>query len=266
MDRTYLWDIDKTAGNEAVMMGAGKKPATYTVAVTPDGFEDSARTLGGTVSVHNPNDYKSMSIAVDLENTLGGDATCALDAEDAKEILVGPGELLALPFGCDFGAEPDTAGTSTATLAWEDADGEARSVDAEADVVFRLDEEHNATVTVTDDQANPDGEARVLGTADWNAEGEPKVFGYTLDLTAQPGSCREYTNTATLVETGASDSATVRVCGIAAPLQPLAPDTTSGEPLPNTGANIQAILWVALALLLSGILALGAGRRRRHEA
>ncbi|HSJ21206.1 MAG TPA: LPXTG cell wall anchor domain-containing protein, partial [Nocardioidaceae bacterium] len=66
----------------------------------------------------------------------------------------------------------------------------------------------NSTVTVTDSLADPS----TLGTATWNKDGTPTVFDYTLTHEGVENTCVDFTNTATIVETGQSDSETVTVC------------------------------------------------------
>jgi hypothetical protein len=79
-------------------------------------------------------------------------------------------------------------------------------------VAFVLDTETNRTVTVTDDKAGTVGAPATLGTADWNAGGQPTLFDYTLPLSAVPGQCQTWTNTATIVETKQSAGEQVQVC------------------------------------------------------
>ncbi|MGJ9404178.1 prealbumin-like fold domain-containing protein [Arthrobacter sp. KK5.5] len=277
LERTYLWNIDKSADAKTVMVGSGNKGAAYTVTVTPNGHADSGWALEGTVAVRNPNDYTPMAVALGVGLALDPDvepdpargseagAACEVGAGDTGTIVVAPGKTVVLPVVCDLAGEPPAGHAGTAVLAWTDALGAERETTARAGVVFSVDTERHATVTIGDDQGDPDAEARILGTADWNAEGTPAVFEYPLRVAAPVGKCLEHTNTATIVETADSASAVVRFCGAAAPLVPLEPLPSvvpAGGHLPDTGAEVRAIAWAGLALLLAGILALGAGRRR----
>ena len=277
LERTYLWNIDKSADAKTVMVGSGNKGAAYTVTVTPNGHADSGWALEGAVAVRNPNDYTPMAVALGVGLALDPDvepdpargseagAACEVGAGDTGTIVVAPGKTVVLPVVCDPAGEPPAGHAGTAVLAWTDALGAERETTARAGVVFSVDTERHATVTIGDDQGDPDAEARILGTADWNAEGTPTVFEYPLRVAAPVGKCLEHTNTATIVETADSASAVVRFCGAAAPLVPLEPLPSvvpAGGHLPDTGAEVRAIAWAGLALLLAGILALGAGRRR----
>ncbi|MET1034915.1 MAG: hypothetical protein ABWX68_06760 [Arthrobacter sp.] len=258
LERTYLWSIDKSAVRERVMQGTWSAPASYRVAVTPRGHADSGWSLDGTVAVTNPNTYKGMAATAGLDHTLGGGGSCRFDG-GSGDVVVAAGETAVLAYGCTFAERPASSGRSLASVAWRGASGAAAAEEA-TDVVFAPAAETHRTVTVEDDGARPDARPLVLGSAAWNAEGAPRIFAYDLELGAEAGTCEPRINTATIVETGDSASATVTFCGVAGRLQAVRPSAA----LPSTGADVGALIAASLAMLAAGTVALLAGTRRRR--
>ncbi|MGG5753032.1 hypothetical protein ACQ3I4_10450 [Zafaria sp. Z1313] len=68
------------------------------------------------------------------------------------------------------------------------------------------------SVRIVDDQVSRSDDPAVLGTAVWNAAGEPTVFSYTLPFTGRAGVCITRTATALLEGPGLSASSTAEVC------------------------------------------------------
>jgi len=76
-------------------------------------------------------------------------------------------------------------------------------------VAFTSTQETHKVITVVDDKTDPSNPV-TLGTVDF-ANG-PHTFTYSLTKQGVAGSCTNYTNTATISETGQSASRTVAVC------------------------------------------------------
>ncbi|MHA7265208.1 hypothetical protein ACX8Z9_02340 [Arthrobacter halodurans] len=258
LERTYLWSIDTSAVRERVMQGTWSAPASYRVAVTPRGHADSGWSLAGTVAVTNPNTYKGMAATAGLDHTLGGGGACRFDG-GSGDVVLAAGETAVLAYGCTFAQRPASTGRSLASVEWRGASGGAAAEEA-TDVVFAPAAEAHRTVTVEDDGARPGARPLVLGSAAWNAEGAPQIFAYDLELGVEAGTCEPRINTATIVETGDSASATVTFCGVAGRLQAVQPSTA----LPSTGADVGALVAASLAMLAAGTVALLAGTRRRR--
>ncbi len=222
--RTYLWTIAKTTPNPA-------PPATlnstlgvpYTVTVTPNGYEDSAWTTTGTITVTNPNDWEAVtvtSVTDALDSSLGG--TCTVTGLTATNaVLAKGGGSVTVNYSCTYSAKPSSySGTNTATATWDAAAAFTTngSASGQTPVNFALTKEVNKTVTVTD-QAVITGTTtgasatKTLGTATWNADGTPTVFIYTNTYSVPKNGCTSYTNTATITATGQTATAVVKVCG-----------------------------------------------------
>ncbi|HEX6875825.1 MAG TPA: LPXTG cell wall anchor domain-containing protein [Nocardioidaceae bacterium] len=209
-DRTYHWKIDKAVEQSGVEISdGGDATFHYTVKATPDGFTDSAYAMGGTITVTNPNTYSGGTITATVTDvpSVGEGAGCAV--EGGENVVLEPGQTKKLDYTCSFSSPPDHTGTNTATATWTGPAAQQRSVSTGAvPVTFTATGHANRTVTVTDSMTNPS----VLGEATWNREGAPTLFEYSLTQEGTENTCVDYDNTATITETGQSDTETVTVC------------------------------------------------------
>ncbi|WP_165372568.1 SpaA isopeptide-forming pilin-related protein [Nocardioides iriomotensis] len=211
-DRTYTWLIDKQVDKTHVDIDGGDYTFNYTVTATPDSYTDSGWTMGGTITAKNPNTFKTMTVDLTDVPSVGGGAVCSVTNGD--DVLIGQATLVngqvvpasaSRPYTCTFGSAPlYQGGTNTAVATWDG--GSASSVPTA--VPFSLAKETNKTITVKDDKTVP-GASNVLGTATWGA---PKSFEYSLTKTGVAGQCTTYDNTATIVETGQTDTASATLC------------------------------------------------------
>ncbi|WGY02688.1 sortase [Nocardioides sp. QY071] len=205
-DRSYAWAITKEADQTQLQAGVdGKANAHYVVAAIPGAATDSGWTASGSVQVTNPNDFKDVSAGVSVTLDVDAPATCVATG---SPVTVPAGQTVAVPITCTFPDSGYADGTATVSIAW----AAGSPVVTQVPVAFVLDTETNRTVTVTDDKAGTVGAPATLGTADWNAGGQPTLFDYTLPLSAVPGQCQTWTNTATIVETKQSAGEQVQVC------------------------------------------------------
>ena len=209
-DRTYHWKIDKAVEQSGVEISdGGDATFHYTVKATPDGFTDSAYAMGGTITVTNPNTYSGGTITATVTDvpSVGEGAGCAV--EGGENVVLEPGQTKKLDYTCSFSSPPDHTGTNTATATWTGPAAQQRSVSTGAvPVTFTATGHANRTVTVTDSMTNPS----VLGEATWSREGAPTLFEYSLTQEGTENTCVDYDNTATITETGQSDTETVTVC------------------------------------------------------
>ncbi|QNN54287.1 prealbumin-like fold domain-containing protein [Nocardioides mesophilus] len=212
-DRTYAWTIDKQARESSVSVTDGTADFHYGVTVTPAGYVDSGWTMAGTITVENPNDYKTITVDLTDVPATGGGAKCTVT--DGTDVVVPmatlsggklvPGKV-SRPYSCTFDSQPTYDGaTNTAIAAWDG--GSAASVPTA--IPFTVDDETNKVITVTDDMVDLPTSA-VLGTADWS-EGA-KTFTYTLTQEGVSGECTDYTNTAVIAETDQDAQETVTLC------------------------------------------------------
>src|SRR5690625_4086765 len=213
-DRTYLWEIDKEADETTLTVDPETGTATfdYTVTATPTGSSDANWAMQGVITVTNPNEW--LDITADVTDTVdvGGGAMCVVT--DGEDVVIPAGESVELDYTCTFVFQPGFSGTNTATATWdEDAPTPSSSAVGTAEITPEDWSETpiNSTVQVYDDQTDPANPVH-LGTAVWNAAGEPTVFTYSLELEGTPGTCVEYTNTAWIAQTQQSAEETVTVC------------------------------------------------------
>jgi uncharacterized repeat protein (TIGR01451 family)/LPXTG-motif cell wall-anchored protein len=216
-DRSYSFKIDKTAKETKLVIDpvTGKATATYTVTVTDGKATDSNFDVSGTITVTNPN-----NVAVPLASLTDkiGATACVIDYGDATATVPANGQLV-VDYLCDnLSATADTEGTNTATATWDKTALRGTSGTATGTKGFDFAEaaitDLNAkTVTVTDQFTNPAGPVVVLGTHTWTAEGASQPWTYTRELQGTLGACVTVDNTARIVETEQSDSASVELCG-----------------------------------------------------
>src|SRR5262249_26898608 len=75
--RTYKWLIDKSVDKTSVNIAdGGTATFNYEVKVTPNSYTDSAITLGGTITVSNPNDFED--IVANVTDSLDQGGTCSV--------------------------------------------------------------------------------------------------------------------------------------------------------------------------------------------
>ncbi|HEX6486990.1 MAG TPA: LPXTG cell wall anchor domain-containing protein [Nocardioidaceae bacterium] len=207
--RSYDWLIDKSVDDTRLeLTDDGDATFHYTVKATPDGWTDSEYTMGGTVTVTNPNTYADGAITAQVTDVpdVGGGAACTVAG--GQSVTLEPGQTKTLSYACSFTGRPQN-GTNSATARWTGPDQEDRSSSSGAvPVRFTPTGGANSKVEVTDSLTSQS----VLGTAYWNSDQEPTVFEYHLTHEGDEGRCVDYTNTARITQTGQSDSETVTVC------------------------------------------------------
>ena len=211
--RTHDWSIDKSVDTEngythdgfpkvwLYIDGHGNETATWTVDVTYEGYEDSDWNVSGDITIENTGTLDAVITSVD--DVLAG-APIAVDCGLTFPYTLPVGETLT----CTYDQDGYVDGFNVATVTTE------RDNYSSPEVPIAWGEpttEVNKTVTVKD-ISDLFGEVE-LGTvtAPDNAQ-----FTYTKDFAWADygeGLCGDYIydNTATIVETGVSASATLKV-------------------------------------------------------
>ena len=116
LDRTYKWLIDKSVDKTLINIAdGGIATFNYDVTVTPDGYTDSGYTLGGTITINNPNDWED--VTVDVADTLDKGGTCTIT--EASPYVVPKGDSLTLHYTC---TTDGTTTKNTANVTWDKAD------------------------------------------------------------------------------------------------------------------------------------------------
>jgi hypothetical protein len=191
--RTYQWSIDKSVAPEAWNLFTGDNGTSlYSVAVTRTGFTDSAWAVAGTITIHNPSPLTATLTSVTdvVSPGLGAPVDCGVSFPYS---LGGDGTLecsyqTALPDGSNR--------TNTATVT---TTGQVKGGTGTAAVLFGAPTtEVNASINVADSN----GSSWTFG--DSGTVSYARTFGCN-------GDQGIHGNTATIVQTGQSDSASVAV-------------------------------------------------------
>ena len=236
LERSYGWSIEKQLLNPDAQLDAdGHAQLDYEVVVTEGDAADATWTMSGTVTVSNPNQYRSVDAEVTDAADIGGGAVCTFAS--GSSVTLAAGETRELPYSCTFTSEPAYAGVNTATVTWQsDVAGtdrtlvEERSATATAEIredAWQL-HELQKTVTVEDIMAIDSTEQapREFGPWTWSAAGTEHRETYSVDVAVDAGTCATVDNTATIAELGISAATQHQLCR-EAPLRIADPATAS---------------------------------------
>ena len=210
--RAYGWTIAKSvAAPTTVTSAGGTATFNYTVNATGDGYTDSAWMVTGTITVTNPNDWDAFTADVTDAVDNGGVCTVA----NGTGITVPADGSVTLGYSCAYASAPSpTGGVNTATATWDTSAFPAPHGSATGTAGFTFGApttELDKTVTVTD---TFNGSTSALGTVAYPG---PGTFAYPRTVNVPTAGCVTYPNTATLVETGQTATASVTVCKAACP-------------------------------------------------
>jgi len=196
--RTHKWTIDKRSDTDTVYSaGGGESGAVnYTVAVTKTGSTDGDFAVSGKITVSNPNAFDVKGVTLS-DTTPGG--TCAVTP---NSVDLTAGASATADYTCSFASNPGS-GTNTATATWPDIGSPHTSANGTADYTFAgLDP--TTVVDDTIDVTDTNGKS-------WQFSDSGSV-SYSESFTDPAGVCTKHTNTATITQTGLSDSVTVEDC------------------------------------------------------
>jgi hypothetical protein len=210
--RTYNWKIAKSV--DKTILDAGGT-ATYTVTVTETGFTDSAWQVTGAITVNNPNDWEA--ITANITDAVDNGGSCSVTG--GTSVSIPAGGSATVPYSCTWLSAPNSAsGTNKATATWDSGTFFTPSASASGTAGFAFSTPTttvNKTINVSDSFGGSLGSAMATdGTL--ATPFTVKSFIYTRTFTPPTSGCQLVTNTATIVETGQSASATVKVCNTGA--------------------------------------------------
>lgn len=191
--RTWEWRIDKSVAPESWSLFDGDRGTSrYTVALVRTGFTDSDWAVAGDITIDNNTPFDAVIESVN--DVLSPGIALAVDCGVSFPYLLAAGDSLVCSYAS---ALPD--GSSRVNTATVHTSGLVGGGEAEASVVFGAPTtEVNAAVHVSD--TNGDS---------WLFSGNGSVsYERTFACGSDEGS---HPNVATIVETGQSDSANVRV-------------------------------------------------------
>jgi hypothetical protein len=211
--RTYKWAIAKSADKTVIDPG-GK--VTYTVTASQTGFTDSEWVVTGAIKVHNPNDWEAVTLT-GVTDTINNGGVCTVSGNTTQTIAAG-GDSTGLTYKCTYASAPSPlAGTNTASATWDKAaaftpNGTASGTAGANFTNAAPTSTVNKTITVTD---TLNGVTTTLGTCtatDPPAAPASCPFTYSRTFTPPGSGCVTITNTAKIVETGQTSSASVKNC------------------------------------------------------
>jgi hypothetical protein len=191
--RTFDWDIDKSVVPETWDLFRGDTGTSeYTVEVTKDAGTDSDWAVSGTITIENPSDEDATIESVADE--ISGVGAITVDCGVVFPYLLADGATLECTYSSLLPDGTDRINTATVTL-------EAGAVFmGDADITFG-----DPTTLVNDTINVDDTYAGDLGSF---SDSGSTSYDRTFACDADEGT---HGNTATIVETGANDSASVEV-------------------------------------------------------
>jgi hypothetical protein len=197
--RTYNWDIQKSASPAAWDLFAGDSGTSgYQVSVAKTGFADSDWAVSGTISITNPH-ISQPAFASSVSDTISGGIPALVLCPGGFPLAIAPQSTVTCSYAAGLPDGSDRLNTATATSATPgigDGTGSAPVGFLGASVT-----EVNASVTVSDTNG-----------MQWSF-GDSGSQSYTREFACgRDGSGGgSHPNTATIVETGQSASASVDV-------------------------------------------------------
>lgn len=212
--RTASWNVTKAVDKTLVEQQSGSATFTYTVKASQTGATDSAWTVTGTITVHNPNDWEPVSLT-GVSDAVDNGGSCTVEG-DRQQTIPAEGDSVGLTYTCVYATAPSPAtGTNTATATWDAAAASTPTGSASAGAGFAFGEPTTRVdwaINVTD---SFNGTAGALGTltATDAAPFATTTFTYERTITVPTWNCVTIDNVAQLTETGQSAGRSVEVCG-----------------------------------------------------
>jgi hypothetical protein len=236
--RDYDWSVVKkqTTSSTPINSSASSVTVAYKVTAAWTGPYDGGWKVTGTITVHNPNDWESITLT-GVTDAIDNGGTCVVSGNTGQTIAANS-DSTGLTYTCTYASAPSpAAGTNTATATWDKtaASTPHGSASGSKGVDFST-----VTPTVTHDTTTVTdafngggaltlGVANINGTfvkavgntlANWTSGYAPNTFTftYTRSVPVVASMCKEYDNTATVSpdrNTGNNSSnASVTVCGL----------------------------------------------------
>jgi hypothetical protein len=214
--RTYNWTLSKSCSPSRTLTNANTAQFSCSVTVTETGFSDGSYYVDGSIDAINNNNADVTGVTVS-DNIGDPNAICVVTG--GTNVTVPANGDVELGYTCTYSAAPASSSqTNTATITWPDQDlsngshltGATIHPTASVDWTAVTPTLVNQTVTVTDPNASPTtlGTATAVDTTPFTT----KTFNFTWTVNTPTAGCGDFTNTATITETGQTASATVTVC------------------------------------------------------
>lgn len=196
--RTFEWTIEKMVDPETLDLFTGDSAdVEYTVSVTKTGYTDSAWAVTGTITIENntPVDATITDVSDVVSPDIAADVECGVTFPH----VVDSGETLECTYSTGLPDGTDRTNTATVTTSGAVGGGEA-----EADVIF------GDPTTLINDTINVEDQFEDEDPVDLGEFSDTGSTSYEGTFTCD-GDEGTHDNTATIVETGQSDDASVTV-------------------------------------------------------
>lgn len=201
--RTYSWSVVKycdspTDSKSSCVITTSSIP--FNVVVTNTGFTDSGWKVTGTITVHNPNDWESVTLT-GVTDSVDDGGVCVVSGNTGQTIPAS-GDSIGLTYVCTYASAPSpSSGTNTATATWDATAASTPSGSASGTAGFDFGSVSpatvNASVTVKD---TFQGVTNTLGTC--TVATSPCTFPDTRTITLPTAGCQSFTNSAAVYGDG----------------------------------------------------------------
>ncbi|HET9781292.1 MAG TPA: hypothetical protein VFR33_05890 [Candidatus Dormibacteraeota bacterium] len=206
--RTYTWTIVKAVDKTTLEAGG---TAHYTVTASEIGYADSNFQVMGTITVANPNDWESVTVT-GITDSIDHGGSCAVTG--GTNVTIAPKSSASVSYSCTFGSNP-LLGTNTASAVWNATTFFTPHATATGTAAYAFGAPTtrvNQTIHVVDSLHGALGTATAVDSPPFTVQ----PFNYTIRFNPPSSGCVTINNTATIVETGANSSASVKVCNTGA--------------------------------------------------
>ena len=192
--RTFEWDIEKSVTPETLDLFTGDSGSVeYTVDVTKTGFTDSDWAVSGNITVENNTPFAAT--ITNVSDEVSGVGAVTVDCSVTFPYVLASGDSLECTYESDLPDGSDRTNTATVTTS-----GDVGGDSANADVTF------GDPTTLVNDTINV--EDTFEGDLGSFSDSGSTSYGRTFTCDEDEG---QHDNTATIVETGQSDDASVTV-------------------------------------------------------
>ncbi|HLX33943.1 MAG TPA: hypothetical protein VKR30_01725 [Candidatus Limnocylindrales bacterium] len=217
--RTYNWTIKKTVDKPGhIDQHGGTVTLNYNVTATETGFTDSNWQVNGTITVHNPNDWESVTLT-GVTDTIDNNGSCTVSGNTTQTIAAGA-DSTGLTYSCTYTSAPSPAsGTNTATATWNATAASTPDGSKDGAALYNFGSVSPSTVnqTITVQDAYNGGTATTLGTltATDSVPFTTHTYGPISHVIPVPtnGTCVTITNAGIIKETGAESDVSNTICG-----------------------------------------------------
>lgn len=183
--------ITKRVDRAVVQQQGGSITFNYTVGVT-----ERAWIVSGNIHLVNPNDWQA--VTVNLSEAVPG-ASCTV----ASSIVVPASQSVDVPYSCAFASAPASS-QATASISWDASAAFTPDASAQAVAAFTF-----ASLTIVD--AFNGGAPTTLGTIEAPVASRDVAYSQTV-ANAAAGTCKTFTNTASVAGTEQSASQPATAC------------------------------------------------------